>query len=24
MNNWSFDCKSHYWIRKNKIVFARI
>jgi len=24
VGNLNFDCKSHYWIRKNKIVFARI
>ncbi|MDN3675106.1 DUF6527 family protein [Flavobacterium branchiarum] len=24
IGNWNFDCKSHYWIRKNKIVFARL
>lgn len=23
IGNWSFDCKSHYWIDKNKIIHAR-
>ena len=23
IGNWSFDCKSHYWIRRNEIIFAR-
>ena len=23
IGNWSFKCKSHYWIRQNKIRFAR-
>lgn len=23
IGNWSLPCKSHYWIRKNKIVWAR-
>lgn len=23
IGNWNFDCKSHYWIVKNKIKFAR-
>ena len=23
IGNWSFDCKSHYWIKKNAIVHAR-
>lgn len=23
IGNWSFDCQSHYWIRKNKIYVAR-
>jgi hypothetical protein len=23
VGNWSFDCKSHYWIRKNRIVWAK-
>lgn len=22
IGNWSFDCKSHYWIEKNKIKWA--
>lgn len=22
IGNWSFDCKSHYWIRKGKVVWA--
>lgn len=22
IGNWSFECKSHYWIKKSKIVFA--
>lgn len=22
IGNWNFDCKSHYWIRENKIVWA--
>ncbi len=22
IGNWSFDCKSHYWIKNNKIVWA--
>lgn len=22
IGNWSFDCRSHYWIRKNKIIEA--
>lgn len=22
IGNWNFDCKSHYWIIKNKIRFA--
>ena len=22
IGNWNFDCKSHYWIRNNKIEFA--
>ena len=24
IGNWSFDCKSHYWITKSEIEFARI
>ena len=23
IGNWTFECKSHYWIRDNKIVWAR-
>lgn len=23
IGNWSFACKSHYWIRKNQVVWAR-
>jgi len=23
IGNWNFDCKSHYWIIKNKIRFSR-
>ena len=23
IGNWNFECKSHYWIIKNKIRFAR-
>ena len=23
VGNWSFECKSHYWITKNKIRFSR-
>lgn len=22
IGNWNFDCKSHYWIRKNEIIMA--
>ena len=22
IGNWSFDCKSHYWIRENKVLWA--
>jgi hypothetical protein len=22
IRNWSFDCKSHYWIRRNRIEWA--
>lgn len=22
IGNWSFDCKSHYWIRHNKVIWA--
>lgn len=23
IGNWSFDCKSHYWIYRNKIMMCR-
>lgn len=23
IGNWSFDCKSHYWIRENKVLLAK-
>lgn len=23
IGNWSFDCKSHYWIRNNRVKWAR-
>jgi hypothetical protein len=23
IGNWNFECKSHYWIIKNKVRFAR-
>jgi len=23
IGNWNFDCKSHYWIKHNEIIFAR-
>ncbi|MCB2178829.1 hypothetical protein KQH61_05395 [bacterium] len=23
IGNWGFDCQSHYWIRGNKVVWAR-
>jgi len=23
IGNWNFECKSHYWIKKNNIHFAR-
>ena len=23
IGNWSFNCQSHYWIKRNKIVYAR-
>jgi hypothetical protein len=23
IGNWSFPCQSHYWIRKNKVIWAR-
>src|ERR1700686_1232920 len=22
IGNWSFSCKSHYWIRRNKVIWA--
>jgi len=22
IGNWSFDCKSHYWIKNNKVIWA--
>jgi hypothetical protein len=22
IGNWNFDCKSHYWIKNNNIIFA--
>ena len=22
IGNWSFDCKSHYWIRRNRIIWS--
>lgn len=22
IGNWNFDCKSHYWIKKNRVNFA--
>ncbi len=22
IGNWNFDCRSHYWIKKNKVVWA--
>ncbi|MGM0506172.1 MAG: DUF6527 family protein [Bacteroidota bacterium] len=24
IGNWEFDCKSHYWIRKGKIIWGRM
>ena len=24
IGNWNFECKSHYWIIKNRVKFARI
>jgi hypothetical protein len=24
IGNWSFPCKSHYWIRRNRIVWAEV
>ncbi len=23
IGNWSFECRSHYWIKRNQIVFAK-
>lgn len=23
IGNWSLDCRSHYWIRRNRVVWAR-
>lgn len=23
IGNWSFPCQSHYWIRRNRVVWAR-
>ena len=23
VGNWSYDCKSHYWIHRNRVVWAR-
>lgn len=23
IGNWSFHCESHYWIRRNKVIWAR-
>lgn len=23
IGNWNFDCRSHYWIKKNKVIFAK-
>lgn len=23
IGNWSFECRSHYWIKNNKVIFAR-
>lgn len=23
IGNWNFECKSHYWIRKNRVILAR-
>ncbi len=23
IGNWSFPCRSHYWIRKNKVVWVK-
>lgn len=22
IGNWSFDCRSHYWIKRNKVIWA--
>lgn len=24
IGNWSLPCRSHYWIRRNKVIWARI
>lgn len=24
IGNWGFDCKSHYWIKNNRVVWARM
>ncbi len=24
IGNWNFNCKSHYWIKKNEVIFARM
>lgn len=24
IGNWSFDCKSHYWIKHNRVVWAEV
>ena len=23
IGNWSFECRSHYWIQKNEVIYAR-
>jgi hypothetical protein len=23
IGNWSFDCMSHYWIKRNSVIFAK-
>lgn len=23
IGNWSFDCQSHYWVKRNKVFWAR-
>jgi len=23
IGNWSFDCKSHYWIKNNRVIWAK-